>query len=111
LISAERIGAFLDCETTIVVEDVSISTGAVLSIYDDMRLDIVSNSFVTTKRIESSGIASYISRSWVHLMCWRVANRETAIVVRDILIAIVAALSESSLESITLVDEDGFKVA
>jgi len=44
-------------------------------------------------------------------MCWRVADRETAIVVRDILIAIVAALSESSLESITLVDEDGFKVA
>ena len=104
LIATEGIGALLDCETTVIAEDVGVATCAVLSVDDDVWLDIVSHSFVAAQRVEGPRILGNIGSWWGHLVGRGMPNRETAVIVGDIFIAIVATLAEAFLEAITFVD-------
>lgn len=60
----------MDSKTTVVVEDVSVTARAILSIDHDVRLDIVSYRLVTTQRIESPWVLGDISRRGSDLMSW-----------------------------------------
>ena len=104
LIATEWIGALLYCETTVIIEDVGVATCAILSVYNDVWLDIVSHSFVAAQRVEGPRILGNIGSWWGHLVGRRVPNRETAVIVGDIFVAVVATLAEAFLEAITFVD-------
>jgi len=87
----------LNSETSIVAIDVRVSTRAILPILNYMRFDIVTDSFVDSKRIERSGWLSNISGPWFHLLCWLVPHCESSIVIGDVSIYIITALAKAFL--------------
>ena len=54
LISAELVGALVDSEATVVIKDIGVTAGSILSIHDHMGPNIISNSFINSKRVEGS---------------------------------------------------------
>ena len=101
----------MDRKTAVVAENVGISARAVLAVDHDVRLDVVALSSVYTREARWLGMPSDISGAWVHLMGRRVRDREAAIVVGDVLVSIVAALSESLLVLVSFIKEYWFVVA
>ena len=69
LVATELIRAFLDGEATVVIKDIGISARAILSVDDDVRLDIVAIGLVLAERIERSRTAvGDVSRTRLHLL-------------------------------------------
>ena len=105
LVATELIRAFLDGEATVVIKDIGISARAILSVDDDVRLDIVSISLVLAERIEGSWTAvGDVCRTWLHLLRRSMPNGKATIIIGDVLISVVAALTETFLKAVTFVD-------
>ena len=104
LIPAELFGAFLDRKTSVVAEDVGVPTSAVLAIDDHVALDIASEAFVDAEGIKASRVASYVGRRRLQLLRRLVADREATVIVSNVLVTIIAALSKAFLEAVALVD-------
>ena len=103
MIPAELFGALLDCKTSIVAEDVGVPASAVLAINDHVALDIASEALVDSEGVEASRIASYEGRARLQLLRRLVADREATVIVSNVLITIIAALSKAFLEAVALV--------
>ena len=76
-----------------------------------MRFDVVADCLVDPHRVERARVTSYVSCRGLNLRRRSVAYRKSAIVISDVLVSVVAALTETFLVATTLVDEDGFEVA
>ena len=103
MIPAEWVRALLDRETTVIAEDVSVATRAILSVNNDVRLDIVSHGFIAAQRVESPRVLRYVRCRRSHLVRRRMPYRETTVVIGDIFVSIVAALAEAFLEAVAFV--------
>ena len=69
LVATELIRAFLDGEATVIIKDIGISARAILTVDDDVRLDIVTVGLVLAERIERSWTAiGDVCRTWSHLL-------------------------------------------
>ena len=67
--------------------------------------DIVSDGLINTQRVEWPWFAvGNVSCARFELCSWLMAYAETSIIIGDILITIIAALSELFLKSVTLID-------
>ena len=76
-----------------------------------MRLDIVFVSLVDSHRIESVRVARNVHRRRLELCRWLVTNCESSIIVSNVLVSIVATLTEAFFKAIALVDEFRFVVS
>lgn len=111
MVPAELIRAFLDGETSIVAHDIGVSAGAVLTINNHVSLDIASVSFIDAEGVEASRIASDVGCRGLQLRRWLVADRESAIIVSDVLISIVTACTEPLLEAVAFINKNWLVVA
>ena len=70
-----------------------------------MRLDIVAIGLVLAERIERSRTAvGDVCRTWLHLLRRSMPNGKATIIIGDVLIPVVAALTETFLKAVTFVD-------
>ena len=93
---------------SIVVDDVGVPTRAILSVHDHMGPYIISDSFINSKRIKGSWIfICDVCSAWFELMRGLMADSEASIVIGNILIFVVTALSETLFVFITLIEEHG----
>ena len=70
-----------------------------------MRLDIVAIGLVLAERIERSRTAvGDVSRTRLHLLRRSMPNGKASIIIGDVLIPVVAALTETFLKAVTFVD-------
>ena len=76
-----------------------------------MALDISTESLIDAHGVKSSRVASYVGRSRLQLLSRLMTDRKASVVVGNILITIIAALSKSFLEAVAFVNEHGFIVA
>lgn len=104
LLTTEWIRAFLNSETTVVTIDIWVSTRAVLAILNYMRFDIVADCLVDPKWIKRTRWLSNVSGSRFHLLRWLVPHCKSSIVISDVSIPIITALTKAFLICITLVD-------
>ena len=104
LVPAERIGTFLDCKATIVRQDVGVSSRAILSVLDHMRLHIIADSFIYAHGRKRSWVLGHISGSRCNLFAWLVSDGESTVVIGNVGIRTVPALVEAFLKSVPLVD-------
>ena len=108
LISTELVRALLDSEATVVIKYIGVSTRAILSIHDHMGPYIISDSFINSKRIKGSWFfICDVCSAWFELMRGLMADTEASIVIGNILIFVVTALSETLFVFITLIEEHG----
>lgn len=111
LVPAELVLSLVDRETAVVVEDVGVSSSAILSVDDDVTFDFVSCDSVNPHRVESTGRLCHVHRRRLQLLGGPVADCEAAIVVCDVLVTIVSTLAETFFVGAALVDEDWFEMA
>ena len=104
LIAAELSRTFLNCETSIVAEDVRVPAGSVLAINYDVTFDVGAMNLIDAQRVKDPRGLGHIHRAWLDLLGGRMRNGETSVVVGDVLVTVVAALSEALLEAVALVD-------
>ena len=52
--TAELVGALMDSEATVVIKDISVTARSILPIHDHMGPNIISDSFINSKRVEGS---------------------------------------------------------
>ena len=91
--------------------DIRISTSPILPIDDGVRSHIIRPvDFINAEAVESTRWLRYIRSTRLKLSRRCMGNRESTIVVRDVLVPVVAALSESLLETISFIEEDGFEM-
>ena len=110
LVPAKRIGTFLNCKATVVRQDVGVSSRAILSVLDHMRLHIIADSFISAHGRKRSWVLGHISRSRCNLFARLVRDGEPAVVIGNVGIRTVTALVEAFLESVALVDQNGLEV-
>ena len=68
-----------------------------------MALDISTESLIDAHGVKSSRVASYVGRSRLQLLSRLMTDRKASVVVGNILITIIAALSKSFLEAVAFV--------
>ena len=76
-----------------------------------MALNIASEAFVDAEGIEASRVASDVGRRWLQLLRRLVADREATVIISNVLVTIIAALSKAFLEAVALVHQYGLVVA
>ena len=70
-----------------------------------MRLDVVAIGLVLAEGIERSWTAvGDVCRTWLHLLRRSVPNGKATIIIGDVRISIIAALTETFLKAVTFVD-------
>lgn len=111
LVPAKLVLTFVDREAAIVAKDVGVAPGAVLSVHYNVALYFVTSNCVDSHRVEGTGRLGDVNGGGLNLGCGSVANCEAAVVVRHVLVAVVAALSESLLVGAAFVHKDWFEMA
>lgn len=109
--ATERIWSFINSETTVVRVDVGVPSSTVLSIDDGMCTHIILSVYFTpAEAVESTWWLSYISCAWFNLGRRLMRDCESTIVIGDILVPIVSALSKSLLEAVSFIQENRFEM-
>ena len=102
----------MDGEATVVIKNIGVSAGAILSVHDHVGPNIISDSFIDSKRVERPRFAICdVGGSWFYLLSGLMANAETSVIIGNVLIPIIATLSELFLKSVTFVDQNWLEMS
>ena len=102
----------MDSEATVVIKDISVSARTILPIHDHMGPNIISDSFINSKRVKGSWfLICDVHSARLELVRGLMTDTESSVIVGNILISIIATLSELFLKRVTFVDQYGLEMS